>query len=160
MLIKIPVTSEVYFFILQELGQEPVMVNAQNKHLIADKLYDLLSRPTVYREYQTERLAYTHTLRFEVCEHLTRLNAIDLSEEKVYRFNHFVRQLLQQRLFHLLDAVTAVKKVKVTTIICEYMQTYQLQDTSINYEMLKKAYYRYRQSQQVRLVPSIAACVA
>lgn len=162
MLIKLPVTSEVYFFVLSELGRQPLQINAQNGHVVADKLYDLLTRPNRYEEYPHKEV-YTHTLQVEVCPRTAKVCCFDLSQEKVFRFNKFVRQLIQDRLFLLLDALWAQRageRPKITRIISEYIHTYNLQNSGISYDALKKAYYRYRRSEQVRLVPAIAARVA
>lgn len=161
--IKIPVATEVYYFCLLELGAQPVLISAHNRHVIADKIYDLLTRPNRFQEYQHKEV-YTNTLHLQLAERTEKICSFDLSEEKVQRFNVFVRQLIKDRLFLILDALwdqrSHPQRPSLNDIISQYIITYNLQGSGLTYDGLKKAYYRYRHSQQPRLVPTIAASVA
>lgn len=164
MQIKIPVSSEVYHFVLQELCGQPIQVSAHNRHLIADKIYDLVNRPCRYQEYDV-KIDYSHNLLVNICERTTKLASFDLTGEKVFRFNNFVTQLMRDRLFLMLDVMwgsTADESGrsqggKINRIIEEYMDSYNLLGTGITHDALKKSYYRYRQSRLSSRVPAIAA---
>ena len=162
MVIKIPVSSEVYYWVHQEMGGKPVQINAHNSHVIADKIYDLLTRPNRYNKTENNEV-YTHSLRIEICQRTEKISGFDLSEEKIHRFNQFVRQLIQDRLFLMLDVLWNIpgrQRPNITRIIAEYMDGYNLQGSGMTYDALKKAYYRYRRTRLTSTVPAIAARVA
>jgi len=161
MVIKIPVSSEVYYWVHQEMGGKPVQINAHNSHVIADKIYDLLTRPSRYEEYPYPK--FSHVISVQVCERTVKICSFDLSDEKVFRFNQFVRQLIQDRLFLMLDVLWNIpgrQRPNITRIIAEYMDGYNLQGSGMTYDALKKAYYRYRRTRLTSTVPAIAARVA
>lgn len=165
MLLKVPVKAEVYYFLKSELGNKPVVVSGYAKqHVVVDKVYDLLTRPDRFQEYDLSA-DYSHHIEFEICERTLKICSFDISQEKVTRFNQFVMQLMEERLFTLLDALAISgsenrPKVRIAKVIFQYMESYGLQNADVTYERLKKSYYRYRMTRQDRLVPKIVASVA
>lgn len=162
--IKVPVKPHIRQYLITQFGNEIIAINSNNPCIISAKLYDLLTRPDRSTEYDMHSFSraqeYTSHIYFEINSKTQRLAGFDLTDEKIYSFNHFIDLIIRERLFILLDALqmnllvntTGYKRkfkcprVKLKSVINQYIDLNDLSESGITYETLKKAYYRYRVS--------------
>jgi len=173
MQIKIALTPAAYYFLLHEfrlyrrtLPYQYIDLSAVQNNLITDKLYDLLERPTHFST-QHQQACYqskdTISLTLRLPQWVAARAGWELSDEKVHRFNKYVERLMQERLFTLLETLLHVpgERRLISDIIQTFIAQYGLEEAGMNYERLKKAYYRFRQNPRSdRTVPRFVEAVA
>lgn len=143
--LKIPVKPYVKNFLISEYGQEPIVLTLRRPNIILDKLHDLLTRPNRYYRYDMGE-DYSETITFVIKTWVLQTVGFEMSEEKVIAFNSFVNQLIKERLFIVIDALRSQNDYEIKEIIQQYLDHNNLLDAGMNYETLKRAYYRYRQN--------------
>lgn len=141
--VKIPCKPHVKKFLESEYGLQPIKLSQRRPNIIFDKLHDLLTRPNSFYRCQI-REEYSEQISFIINNWTVGTKGFALSDEKVISFNSFVDQLIKERLFILIDALQFQGHYKIKNIIDQYIAHNDLLNAGMNYETLKKAYYRYR----------------
>lgn len=178
MQIKINLSPAAYYFLLHEfrlyrrtLPYQIIDVSAVQNNLIVDKLYDLLHRPERFST-KIQQACYQNKeaipINIRLPNWVADQSGYALSEEKMHRFNRYVERVMQERLFTLLDTIqhlpvcqTPGNRILIRDIIGGFIEQYGLQEAGMNYERLKKAYYRYRQDPRCdRTVPRLVAAIS
>lgn len=149
LVVKIPCKPHIKKFLESEYGLQPIILNQRRPNIIFDKLHDLLTRPTRYYRYQMKE-EYNAQISFIINSWTLNTAGFAMSEEKVISFNSFIDQIIKERLFILIDALLHLGQYKIKTIIDHYIEHNDLLDAGMNYETLKKAYYRHRKYKSQR----------
>lgn len=141
--IKVQVKPYVKQYLENHFNGDEVVIRSDAGDPITSKMYDLIQRSDRYYRYKLGD-EYSETFTFVVTDWAKRLIGLDISAEKTISFNYFVDQLIKERLFILLDALQCYQKIKIKSVINNYIDHNNLLELGMSYEMLKKAYYRYR----------------
>lgn len=145
--ILIPVHAHVKKYVESYLGS-PVRLGKGNAFTI--HLYNMLERKGyTYRALKTE---YTHELELMVPELYYRNFGTGISPENVHLFNSLVEDWMKREFRHVLDEKLELAEefglpVQIQQCIHKFMDRFDLHQV-MNYETLKKDYYRYRKRKE------------
>lgn len=73
-----------------------------------------------------------------------RVPGIYISEANIKTFNNYIADLMRSELYYTVDAGLKYTGQDIKDLIMEFREKYDIQESDLAFETMKKMYYRYR----------------
>jgi len=136
---SIPVKPYVRKHLENKFGN-PVMLRQDSA--IGKYFYQLLEDPSRGRDRQYSE--YTDLVTIRIPEKVFLHRGCMLTDTNITNFNSFVEDQLKQHLRLMIDILLEFNEVEIKEAILIVYHKFNLDETVLPYETIKKDYYRYR----------------
>jgi hypothetical protein len=142
--IDIPTKPYIKAYIINKLGEWPIMHTDTKGDPISRKLYDLLEHSTNEYRKVYAHILYTTVIRIRLPLHTFRQRGHCLNETNIKNFNLFVEDLVKHNFYILMDDYMDVLPSFVNNLPT-VRKKLGITDADIwSDESMQKDYYRYR----------------
>ncbi len=147
-ILKIPIEPYLLKYV-QKLLNVNSEYELSTSDLFGMVLYNLLQN----QYYRGHKKTYASVFNVKISPSFYNIQKVDLTEEGVFYFNSFVKRHFDNAFIFYMQTKESVG-IKKSIIIKEFCKEYHLDvDVDINFERLKKYYYRKKQHNKKVLAP-------
>jgi len=146
--VVVPVQPHIKQYLINVHGTSKIRVGLNDN--ISMTAFLLLTKPGSYFDSNNQwdyRKKYSDEITLIIPEPLNHDYRFYVCQYTVTAFNGYINDHLKDVLFNCLDIGMNFNNAQIKTIISLFLVRNGMDQSKLNYEMLKKAYWRYRKKQ-------------
>lgn len=150
--VKIPVQHFLKKFLSKKVEVSPFEI--KNKCHISALLLEPLKKDYIPSKDELKN-KFNDWIECEMNTTIMREKKFQLDKDVVLRIDLLLKELFFDEMIHFVQSITSDNSIEIQEAIFKFTEYYDLQEDDIQFETLKKRYYRYRVPPKPIVKPTI-----